>query len=476
MEKEKKAIVWFRNDLRLHDNEALCEALANAVEVIPIYVFDERIFRNNTRFGFPKTNVHRSQFIIESVQNLRENLQKRGSNLLVRIGKPEEIIPEIAREEKTSWVYCNRERTTEEVHVQDTMEENLWSIGQEVRYSRGKMLYYTADLPFPVTHTPDLFTNFRKEVEKYTKIREPFSIPQLENTFLTEIEIGTIPQLSQFFEDTKCNTHNGYVLKGGEDAAIERLNYYFSNNQLASKYYDTRNESRGMDYSTKFSAYLSSGCLSPKYVYKQLKIYEQEHGENKSTYWIFFELLWRDFFRLIGKKYKEKIFLSGGIQGKAFKYITDENLFKAWRDGMTGFPFVDACMRQLKATGFMSNRGRQNTASFLIHDLGLNWQLGASYFESYLIDYDPCSNFCNWNYIAGIGNDSREYRKFNVVLQSKKYETDGVFIKEWVPELAQLDSPQIHFPAHYAQEELNGLVLGRDYPKPIIEGEKQAVY
>jgi deoxyribodipyrimidine photo-lyase len=249
-----------------------------------------------------------------------------------------------------------------------------------------------------------------------------------------------------------------YYFEGGEDAALSNLEYYFSKTDLASNYYESRNDSLGRDYSTKCSAYLSSGCLSPKYLYQQLKIYESNHGESKSTYWIFFELLWRDFFRLIGKKYKEKIFLKGGIQDNSEKFSKTSNLlFERWQKGQTGIPFIDASMRQMNQTGFMSNRGRQVVASYLVHDMRVNWQLGASYFESLLIDYDPCSNYCNWNYIAGIGNDPRENRKFNPVLQSKRYDPEAKFILKWLPELSGFPNRYIHNPSEITDEELNVL-------------------
>ena len=136
----RRAIIWFRNDLRLHDNQVLREALRNAEEIIPVYIFDERIFKGETTFGFPKIGKFRTQFIIECIEDLRKNLAARGSRLIVRVGKPEEIIYDIAKQAQTSWVFCNRERTSEEVLVQDALEKKLWQIGQEIRYERGKML------------------------------------------------------------------------------------------------------------------------------------------------------------------------------------------------------------------------------------------------------------------------------------------------------------------------------------------------
>ena len=171
------AIVWFRNDLRLHDNEAITNALRMADEVIPVFIFDERIFLDKSRFGFAKTGKFRAKFILECVVNLRENLQKVGSNLVIRTGKPEEILAEMAKTHHASWVFCNRERTKEEVEVQDMLEHNLWGSGIELVFTRGKMLYHTQDLPVPVQHTPDVFSQFRKETEGITSIRPPMPAP-----------------------------------------------------------------------------------------------------------------------------------------------------------------------------------------------------------------------------------------------------------------------------------------------------------
>ena len=174
---KRRAIVWFRQDLRLHDNEALINALRMAEEVIPVYVFDERVMLGHTRFGLRKTGKHRARFIMESVDDLQRNLRGIGSDLVVRSGTPETILPEIVQRFKSSWVFCNRERTQEEVTVQDTLEKNLWLYGAELLYSRGKMLYHTQDLPMPVQHTPDIFTQFRKENEEITPVRPPLPTP-----------------------------------------------------------------------------------------------------------------------------------------------------------------------------------------------------------------------------------------------------------------------------------------------------------
>lgn len=471
------AVLWFRNDLRLHDNESLVEAVNDAGLILPIYIFDERLFGGRTRqFGFPKTGNHRARFIIEAVQDLRAQLRQRGADLLVRVGKPEEIIPELVQESLASWVYCNRERTQEEVLVQDRLEQKLWSIGREMRYSRGKMLYYTADLPFPVPQTPDVFTHFRKEVERYVPIREPLPIPDAIPTAKEGLDFGEIPTLEELgLAQPERDERAVSRFVGGETQALQELHYYFWESQRVATYKETRNGLIGRDYSTKFSAWLAQGCLSPKKIYAELKKFEREVVANDNTYWVFFELLWRDFFRFQAKKHGNNIFLKGGITEEAdAQWREDRDLFERWATGQTGIPFIDANMREINATGFMSNRGRQNVASFLVKDLNLNWQMGAEYFESLLIDYDVASNWGNWNYVAGIGADPRENRYFNILTQAQRYDENAEYVKLWCPELANVPADRIHRPDTWTDQEQRdfGVQLGVTYPNPIIPTKK----
>lgn len=475
---KRTGIVWFRQDLRLHDNEALTEAIEASDAVLPVFVFDERVFEGQTAFGFPKTGPHRLKFILESVDNLRNQLKEKGADLVIRRGKPEEVIYDLARQTGSFAVFCNRERTSEELKVQDALEKNLWSIGQEMKYSRGKMLYYTSDLPFPVSQTPDVFTQFRKEVEKFVRVREPLPVPKEIVLPFTPFDLGTLPGMADFgWENYERDERTALHFKGGEQAALDRLRYYLWETDKIKTYKLTRNELLGGDYSSKFSPWLAQGCLSPKQIYHEIKRYEAERGGNESTYWVIFELLWRDYFRLIGKKYGSDIFLKGGIRGSADRsWRNDREKLFAWILGETGIPFIDANMRELKETGFMSNRGRQNVASFLVKDLKVNWQMGAAYFESTLIDYDPCSNYGNWNYVAGIGNDPRENRYFNILSQAKRYDPNGDYVRHWLPELASLPAELIHKPDQMSksQQDQWKIIPGRDYPKALISTRKWA--
>lgn len=467
---KRRAIVWFRNDLRLHDNEAIVEAIHVAHEVLFVYVIDDRLFEGKTSFGFPKLGKFRRQFILESLKDLRHSLKLKNSNLIVRKGITEEVIPEMCRAHKISWVHCNRERTQEEVYIQDTLESKLWTIGVEMRYSRGKMLYHTADLPFPITQSPTTFTSYRKEVEKFVAVRKPFDVPEKITPIADAVEEGSIPSLEDYGIENLSN-EKGINLKGGETEALRQVQYYFEETKLIKSYKKTRNQSLGRDYSSKFSAYLSKGCLSPKLAYHELKKFENKHGSNDSTYWLFFEFLWRDFFRLTAKRFGDKIFHFSGINSKKPRQDKEDlSLFNIWKEARTGVPYIDANITELNETGFMSNRGRQNVASFLIYDMGMNWLMGAEYFESLLIDYDPCSNYGNWAYIAGVGTDPKQGRHFSTTFQSQRYDSDAAYIKYWLPQLESIKPALLHHPSidHTEKFKECGITLGKEYPTPIL--------
>jgi deoxyribodipyrimidine photo-lyase len=444
----KRGIMWFRQDLRLHDNEALVEALSHTDEIIPVYVFDERQFEGNTAlFKFRKTGKFRAKFIIESVRDLRARLRARGSDLIVRVGKPEEEIFEIAKLSKSNWVFCNRERTRDEVAVQDALEQNLWSVGQEMRYSRGKLLYYTADLPFPITHTPDTFSQFRKEVERYVQVRTPLDAPESLPPITVKLDAGEIPTLSILdYESFEEDPRAALTIQGGETEGLKRLHYYIWESGQLSDYKLSSDElSFEGDYSTHLSAWLSQGCVSPKTIFHEIRKYESQYGADDNTNALILSLLKRDFLRLMAKKYGDQIFHKEG-PGYNSELTLENNWekFQRWAEGKTGIPFIDAIMRAFIHSGYISYRGRMNVASYLIYDLGVNWQMGAEYFESLLIDYDIASNWGNWHYAAGVGSDSREKKQFNTPSQAQRYDSRGAFIRKWIPQLGEVSTDKFH--------------------------------
>jgi len=284
-----------------------------------------------------------------------------------------------------------------------------------------------------------------------------------------------LPDLSIYgLEEPKPDRRGVMEFIGGESSGLGRIQSYFWEKDLLKVYKETRNGLIGADYSSKFSPWLSLGCISPRMVFEEVKRYERERKKNESTYWLVFELIWRDYFRIICKKHGDKVFQVGGIRNQMDSWSRDRDQFERWIEGKTGVPFVDANMRELKETGFMSNRGRQIVASFLVNDLGIDWTWGASYFESMLIDYDVCSNWGNWMYVGGVGNDPRENRYFNILRQARNYDKNGDYVRMWIPELEAIKGFDIHQPQELSTMELQSkkVVLGRTYPKSMVNMEK----
>lgn len=468
--KYDRVLVWLRNDLRLHDNEALWRATQDAGEVIPVFVFDPRSYGEHA-LGFRRMGAHRMRFMLEAVKDLREQLRRQESELLVRIGKPEEVIAWLAKECKAQAVYTSKEVTWEEVRAEEAVEEALWRHKVTFTPFWQSTLWHSDDIPWPIQNLPEVFTQFRKENEKSTPVRDLFPDAELPALSL-EVEAGALPTLKGLgYEVPAMDPRAVLDFAGGETAGKLRVEDYIWNADLLKEYKETRNGMVGADYSSKFSAWLALGCLSPRYIYYEVKRYEQERVKNESTYWLIFELMWRDYFRFVCKRYGHDVFLPGGIMQKEASYSHDRDAFAAWCQGVTGVPFIDSHMRELKLTGFMSNRGRQNVASFLCKDLEIDWTWGAAWFESCLIDYDVCSNWGNWNYVAGVGNDPREGRYFNILSQASRYDTTGEHVRLWCPELAGIAGGRIHAPANLGSETLAaaGVVLGEGYPKPMVD-------
>jgi deoxyribodipyrimidine photo-lyase len=467
----KQILLWYRNDLRLHDHQPLTQALAEGARVIPLYCFDDLQFQQ-TSLGFPKTGAFRSQFLLESIADLRAAWQSRGSDLLVRQGLPEVIIPELVDRLGITDLYYHREVTAEEIAVSNAVAKSLQLININCQSFWGHTLHRLQELPFSIPNLPELFTKFRKEVEKDGQIQSPLAVPESLTPLPTDLDPGQIPSLAELgLVAPQSDVRGVLAFQGGETAGIDRLNEYIWQRDRLRVYKETRNGMLGADYSSKFSAWLALGCLSPRYIYQQVKRYEDERIENDSTYWLIFELLWRDYFRYICAKHGNRVFKQSGIQGVDLTWKQDWERFDLWRAGKTGFPLVDANMRELSATGYMSNRGRQNVASFLTKNLGIDWRMGAEWFESLLIDYDVCSNWGNWNYTAGVGNDARGFRFFNIIKQSQDYDREGKYVKHWLPELAQVPAAKIHEPWKILPVEQSrfGVNIGVDYPQPVVD-------
>jgi deoxyribodipyrimidine photo-lyase len=427
----KTSIVWFKTDLRLHDNETLVKAIAQSDSLLPIYCFDESQFVTN-EFGFKKTGSIRAQFLLDSVLDLDKNLRAIGSRLLLLKGKPEIEIPKIVQQYKVTKVFAKREVSYEEKNTEKAVQMALFKLKCEFETFSTSTLYHAEDLPFSIKDIPDVFSSFRKKTEKDAKIRKVFESPISIET--PDIKFNDLPTLEELgLEYCSIDLRAAINFKGGESVAINRLNYYLFESKCISVYKETRNGLLGADYSSKFSAWLALGSISPRFIYHELIKYEQQYGANESTYWLVFELLWRDYFRFMMKKYNEKFFQLAGIQNKGIPVNKhNSHQLQEWINGKTGIDFVDANMIELQLTGFMSNRGRQNVASYLCNDLKLDWRYGAAYFEQQLIDYDVCSNWGNWAYLAGVGNDPRGNRYFNIEKQANDYDKNKKYRNLWL--------------------------------------------
>ena len=493
------SIVWFRNDLRVHDHEPLLRASAEG-DVLGVYCFDPTWVRQ-TRYGFPKMAYHRLRFLRESLLDLQNSLQRLGSDLLVLYGKPEDLLPAIAEQTGAERIHYHGEAATEELESEQAVTDAL-PIPLR-RYEGGSMIH-PDDLPFDIARLPNGFTSFRKKVETRAPIRPPRPAPSRISWQGKSIESfrfdGNIPRgieaviavaeeavggtnnTDVFAEQGAGGTDNSGAMvgkksspqwfQGGETHALARLRYYLFESRHVLNYKFTRNALFGADTSTKFSPWLAHGCLSPRTIHAEIKRFEQEVEGNLSTYWVIFELLWRDFFRFSAMKHGRTMFLKGGIRQNPPPSHINPTLFKAWATGQTGIPFIDANMRELLETGFMSNRGRQNVASFLSQNLNVDWRMGAAWFESILLDYDVYSNWGNWAYNSTVGHDARN-RYFNILKQARDYDPAGEYVRMWLPELATLPKEFIHQPWEmtHDQQRLFDVVLGQDYPHPVLNLE-----
>jgi deoxyribodipyrimidine photo-lyase len=470
---KNRVLVWHRQDLRVADHAPLAQAVAEGAEVVALYCFDDQSF-GSTSAGFAKTGVFRAQFLIESVADLRQHYRSLGTDLLVRRGKSAEIIAGLIQELEIDRLYFHTYPTSEERSIEQAVITQL-----QIPHCSwwGHTLYSPEDLPFKISELPELFTKFRKTVEATAnnRIHPPLAAPQ--SLPKVAADPGEMPGLADFGLISPLSDDRAVLrFQGGETAGMARLQQYFWQQDLLKTYKETRNGMVGADYSSKFSPWLALGCLSARSIYAAVQKYEQERVQNDSTYWLIFELLWRDYFAFIAAKHGNKIFRASGLRGLRIPWKQDQQRFELWCQGKTGFPLVDANMRELAATGFMSNRGRQNVASFLTKNLGINWRWGAEWFESWLIDYDVASNWGNWNYTAGVGNDARGFRFFNIYKQAKDYDPQGEYVKLWLPELAELPATKVHDPSKLLSVEQQrwGVRIGVDYPQPIVDLFKSA--
>ncbi|CAM3884422.1 DASH family cryptochrome [Alkalicoccus chagannorensis] len=462
--------VWLRQDLRVHDHEPLMQALESGTPVMAGYVFDRRL-EERTEAGFPRQDDKRRRFLLESLLEMHQQLGRLGVPFVVADGDAAQEVQSWMQQFPVQRIHAHRLPGTEEADDEAGITAAADAAGVEVVWYHGDTLYHEDDLPFALSDMPATFNQFRKKVETSgVQPRPARGLPREQTPMYLEDHAYTGEDLMNRFSSIRAET----FVNGGEQEGVRRLEEYLFRTGHVFSYKQRRNGMLEFDDSSKLSSWLASGCLSPRRVYEQLQELEEQEGANDSTYWLYFELLWRDYFHFLLKKEGARLFRRDGLQQLPVAWKQDSALFDAWCDGRTGYPLIDASMRQLKKVGYMSNRARQNTASFLTKNLGIDWRWGAAWFESHLIDYDPGSNYGNWQYIGGVGTDVKEFRAFHVVHQGERYDPDGAFVKYWIPELKHVPAEYIYQPAEMSEVDRNegGLTLGETYPYPVVSLEQ----
>ena len=435
-----KSLVWYTDNLRVADHPLLTAACAQGNEVAAVYCYDPKHFEGNNSKGYVKIGAYRAKFIIESVLELQTNLKALNIPLYILVGSPELTIPALVKDKGITDIYTQEVWHSEELNRNNKVFKQL-SDEVKIHKAYDQFLLDKEQWPFTLFRLPDVFSTFRNKVEKNLKIPLPLPVPapmaktnlQMTAKAKTDnpLEINKWDSIVSEAINIKTDYRSAFPFKGGEIQALLRLRSYLWETDHVATYKNTRNGLLGTEYSTKFSAWLANGSISARTIYVELKKYEASRTKNESTYWVFFELLWRDFFKCVGLKYGDRIFKSGGILNKEFADGKDYKKFESWKNGSTGDAFINANMKELAHTGWMSNRGRQNVASFWSKSWEQDWRVGAAYFESVLIDYDVDCNWGNWMYISGVGNDPRD-RIFDSKRQAQMYDASGSFQKKWL--------------------------------------------
>jgi deoxyribodipyrimidine photo-lyase len=412
----------FTNDLNPEVLSRI-QLLKKADYFVGVFLLDNLLVDPVPQLPFRRAGLIRMSWLRESLRELQAILRTEGSEL--RISKHVLTLLSEWNQQYQLTISINDEPATDEQHRLDELKRTFGNCIETIRY--GFLLNETqlATLPAKISHT---FTTFRFAVEQAkfrVEVPKPLtSLPPVP----PELKCATIKSAknSKMIAPT-------IPFEPGCLSAQRKLETYFSQQLPLSKYKATRNGLLGFGYSSGFSVYLANGALDVRVLWYAIEDYETRFGTNEGSYWLKVELLWREYFRWQGVWQGKRLFIPEGYRtpAKLLQNTRDVMLFQAWCAGNTGQSFVDACMTELRTTGFLSNRGRQNAASYLIHDLGIDWRWGAWWFQHALIDFDVYSNQGNWQYIAGVGCDPKGGRHFDVVQQANWYDPDGAYIGWW---------------------------------------------
>lgn len=419
-----REIVWLRQDLRVADN-SLFHFTSPPDQLLCVHVLEYAwLAPALPGINVPRIGPARLQFLWQSLIALRGELLKRGSDLLVRVGDPVEVIAGLAEQLGASRIRVRPDAGHDEAEAVSALAIRLAGRAEVTLHESG-LLFAEADLPIAVADLPSSFSAFRRQAEKVWRVPASRQAPVTLPPWPREAARGLPPlrEVCSKAADWQPDPRGHFRFSGGEAAGQERLEHYLWVSSAVARYRQTRNDLVGADFSTRLSPWLAHGCLSARQVHDAVRAWEAEHGGNDSSYWVVFELLWRDYFHWAARR-------EGGAFFGERRLPPMGDVFHAWRCATTGVPFVDAAMRELAATGWLSNRARQNAASFLVRHLKGDWRQGAAWFEHCLIDHDVASNWGNWRYLAGVGRD-RHSRALDVHAQAEHYDPHGAYAALW---------------------------------------------
>ncbi|HMR18107.1 MAG TPA: deoxyribodipyrimidine photo-lyase [Sphingobacterium sp.] len=372
---KKVILVWFRNDLRTHDNEALYTAVEKADFVVPVYIFDPRYYQKN-KSNFLNTGSLRQQYIYQSVKSLKEKIQSLGGDLLTYEGLPEEILPQLVHKYDIDEVYHHREVAKRETDISERVEEALWRLRKNLRHFIGHTLYHKEDLPFPIKDIPNDFNLFKKKIEKESAVRQALPDitaipipPHLEKTALPDHPFAEPETTGDYGEKAACKELEGIL---SADANTE-------------------------DLYIRLSPYLAIGSLSPITTYHFLSN-STTVNNRKNTDQIIKGLLRRDYYRFMLKKNPNCYFIDQTAT------VSDPVLLQKWTNGNTENSAINQLMHKLNDTGNLPYDDREALGLHLIYEYHQNWLDGAAWFEQQLIDYAPATNYGFWAHLAGQGS------------------------------------------------------------------------
>jgi deoxyribodipyrimidine photo-lyase len=449
----KTIIVWFRNDLRIADHPALYQAIADADRVIPLFVLDPKLLHGS------KSSSNRNRFLLECLTDLRVSLQKKGGDLVVRTGQAPEVLQELASEYGAASVYWTCDYTPYATRRDEAIMDRLRASSISVKTFPGRLIL---DSPLSLTNGSGevykVFTPFWRawlEIPRRTIIAVPTVI-----ALPSGISVGLMPSLGDLMAGTQLSED---VIVGGETAGQKRLQKFIDGPVTC---YHEKNNHLADPGTSRLSAYLHFGCISPRHIESMLPSGLGPDAWRR-------QLCWRDFYHYIILASPQNAVMEFQPRYRGMHWDSDMKLLRAWQDGLTGYPIVDAAMRQLKREGWIHNRGRLIVGSFLTKDLWLDWRLGETYFMKMLLDGDEANNNGNWQWIASVGVDPAPVfrRLFNPTRQHEKFDPDNRYVRRYVPELANVPAQYMTEPWTMPQtvQENSGCVIGQDYPVPIVD-------